>query len=236
MKKIKEGLSKIAIKNSGYSLISVLLYKFGGLIFTILIARLLLPELFGIYSLVLSISAIFITFTNLGVDETFLRYASSSLGNKNYKKLRGYFRYLLKIKINLLIVGILIFLLIAKFLSYNVYNNPLLFYPLIFSSLFIIIESLRGFIGKLFLATKNLKPMPFLEFTHQIARISLSLLAILILSSNFKVAGLFLAFSLAGIIIILQVLWILYKENKAFFIGKTESINKKRAKSPFLIF
>ena len=78
-----QNLSEIAIKNSSYSLAAGLIYKFGGLIFTILIARLLLPELFGIYALVLSIVTIFMTFTNLGVDETSLRYISDASGKRS---------------------------------------------------------------------------------------------------------------------------------------------------------
>ena len=186
-----QNLSKIAIKNSSYSLATGLICKFGGLIFTILIARLLLPELFGVYALVLSIVTIFMTFTNLGVNETFLRYFSEALGKKNKNKARGYLRYLFKIKTVFLVLVILIILLFSKFLSYDIYNKPLLFYPLIFSCLFIIAESFKNFISQLFLATKNLKPLPLLELLHQTAKISFSILAILILSSEFKVAGLF---------------------------------------------
>jgi len=223
-----QNLSKIAIKNSSYSLAGTLIYKFGGLIFTILIARFLLPELFGIYALVLSLVTIFITFTNLGVNETVLRYVSDALGKRNNQKARSYFRYLLKIKVVLVVVVILIILLFSRFLSYDIYNKPLLFYPLIFSCLFIITESFKSFIGQLFLATKNLKPIPFLELLHQIAKISFSILAILILSSEFKVAGLFFTLALAGFIHLFLCVLILYKKDKTLFIGKKESVDKKR--------
>ncbi len=155
----QQNLSKIAIKNSGYSLARTFVLKLGGLIFTILIARLLLPELFGIYALTLSLVTILLTFTNLGINETFLRYVSDALGKNNNKKARGYLRYLLKIKTLLIVPAILIILLFSKFLSYDIYNKPLLFYPLIFSCLFLIAESFKNFIGQLFLATKNLKPL-----------------------------------------------------------------------------
>ena len=223
-----QNLSEIAIKNSGYSLAGTLIYKFGGLIFTILIARLLLPELFGVYALVLSLITVLMTFTNLGVNETSLRYISDALGKRDNKKARSYFRYLLKLKTLLVVFVILIILLFSKFLSYNIYNKPLLFYPLIFSCLFIIAESFKGFIGQLFLATKNLKPIPFLELLHQTAKISFSILAILILSSEFKVAGLFFALALAGFIHLFLFILIIYKKNKFLFIGKKESIDKKR--------
>ena len=82
-----ENLSNIVIKNSGYMFLSNLILKFGGLIFTIIIARILLPELFGIYSLVLSIITIFIVFANLGIDDTLLRYSSLFIGKNNISNL-----------------------------------------------------------------------------------------------------------------------------------------------------
>ena len=224
----QQNLSKIAIKNSGYSLTRALVLKFGGLIFTILIARLLLPELFGIYALALSIVVIFMTFTNLGVNETFLRYVSDALGKKNKNKARGYFRYLLKIKSLLVIFAILSILLFSKFLSYNIYNKPLLFYPLIFSCLFIIAESFKNFIDQLFLATKNLKPLPLFELLHQISKIFFSVLAILVLSSEFKIVGIFIAFALAGFIHLFLYILFLYKKDKTLFVGRRESVDKKR--------
>lgn len=223
----QQNLSNLAIKNSSYNTLFTLILKIGGLIFTILIARILLPELFGIYALVLSIITIFTTFTNLGVNETLLRYVSDALGKNNKHKARGYFRYLLKIKATLIIFVILILLLSSKFLSYNIYNNPLLFYPLIFSCLFIIAESFKNFVAHLLLATKNLKSFPLFELFHQILKISFSILAILVLSSEFKVAGLFFALALAGFVHFFLFISFLYKKNKNLLIGEKEAIEKK---------
>lgn len=224
----KQNLSKIAIKNSSYSFAAGLIFKIGGLIFTILIARLLLPELFGIYALTLSIITIFMTFTNLGINETFLRYFSEALGKRNKNKATTYFKYLLKIKSLLVFLAIFVLLSLSKFLSYNFYNKPLLFYPLLFSCLFILVESFKNFIGNIFLATKNLKPIPFLELFHQITKIFFSVLAILIFSTEFKVAGLFLAFALSGFAHLFLLFLIPYKKDKAIFLGKKVPINKKR--------
>ena len=231
----KENLSKIAVKNSFYGFSAGLIVKLGGLVFTIIIARILLPELFGIYALALSIVAIFMTFTNLGVNETFLRYLSEALGKKDKNKARTYFKYLLKIKSLLVFLAIFVLLLLSKFLSYNFYNKPLLFYPLLFSCLFIIAESFKNFIGNIFLAKKDLRPIPFLELFHQITKILFSVLAILIFSTEFKVAGLFLAFALAGFAHLSLFSLISYKKDKSLFKGKTVSINKKRI-SKFLRF
>ena len=226
----KQNLSKIALKNSSYTFLNSIVTKLGGLIFTIIVARLLLPELFGVFALTISIVTIFSTFTNLGVDETFLRYFSEAVGKRNEKKARSFFKYLLKIKFILVFVAILVLLATSKFLSYNLYDKPLLFYPLIFSSLFIFMESFKGFFGMVFLATKNLKPIPFLEIIHQVTKISFSTLAILIFSTEFKVAGLIIAFSLSGAIHLFFLLLVSYRKNKSLFIGAKTNIEKKRVK------
>jgi O-antigen/teichoic acid export membrane protein len=223
-----QNLSKIALKNSGYNFISSLITKVGGLIFTIIIARLLLPELFGIYALILSIVAIISTFTNLGIDNTFLRYLSESLGKKEKSKSHTYFKFLLKLKSYLLIIIILVVLFSAKFISYTIYDKPLLFYPLIFSCLFIITESMNNFFGSFFAATKNLKPVPWLAFSNQITRIIFAVLAVILLQDNFKVPGILLAFGLSGFLNILIIIYISYKKNKEVYIGKSSNINKKQ--------
>ena len=110
----KENLSKIAVKNSIYSLGVVLSSKIGGFILTIFLARLLLPELFGVYSLVLSVVLIAVTLTDLGADITGMRYISKALTNGNNKQARSYFRYILKIKIILILIAVLIILILAK--------------------------------------------------------------------------------------------------------------------------
>ena len=223
-----QNLSKIAVENSVYSFVSIFISKIGGLIFTIIIARILLPELFGIYSLALSVITIVITFTDLGVGSASIMYVSDALGKNSKGKARTYFRYLLKIKFLLIIISILIVLAIAKYLSYNIFNKPLVFFPLVFACLYILMESLRSYLANLFTATKNLKPTPFLEVIYQVSKIFLSLFAVLLLSTQFKVAGVFVAFGLSGFLFLVASLIILIKRDKKLFFGKMEKIEKPR--------
>ena len=218
--KNQENLSKMTVKNSAYTLASIFISKIGGLIFTILIARLLLPELFGIYNLAFSVVIIAIALTNLGFDTTVVRYVSDALGKNQKSKARSYFKYLLKIKSILIIVVILIFLLISKYLAYNVFNKPILFYPLLFSCLYLLIESLRGFISSLFLAIKNLRVTPILEIILQVSKILFSLLAVLFLSSEFKISGIFVALAISAFLSLLFSLVVLIKKEKYLFFGK----------------
>jgi O-antigen/teichoic acid export membrane protein len=229
----KQNLSKIAIKNSSYSLASTFIIKIASLIFTIIIARLLLPELFGIYSLALSIVVILVAFTSLGLETTLLRYVSEFFGKKKFPELRSYFKYLLKIKGILIFLFILVVICLSKFISYSIYDKPLLFYPLLFSSLYILVESLKSFFGVIPVAATKLKPLPVFNLIEQIAKISFAILAIFLLNDNFKVPGIFLAFALASFIHLLFVFLFSYKLDKRIFFGKTVSIDKKKVLSFF---
>ena len=109
-----QNLSKLAVKNSGYALLSSIIFKFGGLIFTIIIARMLLPELFGVYSLVLSIITLFLVFADLGLSDTLLRYLSLSIGKKKISQARSYFRFLLRIKVLAVFTVVIIILILSR--------------------------------------------------------------------------------------------------------------------------
>jgi len=95
MEKIKEQL----IKNSFWSVLLTFISRAGALIFTVVLVRIFSPEKFGIYTLALSIAMIFLSFTDLGVEQTMMKYVSSEI-NKNKKKTAAYFKFLLKLKKN----------------------------------------------------------------------------------------------------------------------------------------
>jgi O-antigen/teichoic acid export membrane protein len=224
----KQNLSKIALKGSAYNLTSLLILKFGGLIFTIIIARILLPELFGIYTLALSIVTLILFFTDLGINKTFLRYASDSIGRKNEKLSRGYFKYFSKIKFLLIILVVVLFLVFSKYISYNIYEKPILFYPLIFSSLYIIAESFKNFLSLFFPAQKDMKTPVFLDTSIQLSKILFSVLAILILTDSLKVTGIFLAFFVSSAFTLGITFFILLKRNKNLMFGKSSKPDKSR--------
>jgi len=226
-----QNLSKIAIKGSAYNFLSLLVSKFGGLIFTIIIARMLLPELFGVYALALSIVTVIATLTDIGIDNTFLRYLSDSIGKKNKKLSRGYIRYIFKIKLYLILFSVIILLIFSKYLSYSIYENPLLFYPLILSCLFIISDSLKSFLGAIFIAKRDFKPLVFFDFSLQTLKILFSVLAILIFTDSLRISGIFLAFFVSSFFTLILMFFVLLKKDKSILLGNTEYIDKSNINS-----
>ena len=63
------GNTGLAIKNSIYQISTNSFSKIAALIFTIIVARLLMPELFGLYSLALSTILLFSAVSNIGIRE-----------------------------------------------------------------------------------------------------------------------------------------------------------------------
>ncbi|MDP3992348.1 MAG: oligosaccharide flippase family protein [Nanoarchaeota archaeon] len=224
----KQNLSDIAIKNSMYTLSSVVISKIGGLVMTIILARLLLPELFGIYSLALSVAIIAITFSDLGANLTALRYMSDALGKNDKSKARSYFRFLFKIKGLLILVAIIIILIIAKPLSASVFNKPLVFLPIVFSCFYILIESAREYFSQPFAARKDLRIFPPLEFVLQSSKIILSLIAISILSYELRIPGIFIAFAISGFLFLTLEVFLLIKKDKEMIIGKKSKIDSQK--------
>ena len=92
-------LRQSVFRNSIWNLIMNLFVKIGSLIFTIILARFLLPEKFGIYGLAMSIIVVFITFADMGANQTLIRYLSYALGKNNKQLSRKYYNHLFKIKL-----------------------------------------------------------------------------------------------------------------------------------------
>lgn len=221
-----------AIKNSSYQFATSLITKIGSLLFTIIIARLLLPELFGLYGLSLSIILLFSSFSDFGLGSTLLTYIAKNEKNKP-EKAKSYFYILLRWRIIFILFSTLILVSTAYFISYVFYSKPI-FLALLAGALYLPSLALLSFIETSFIATNNFKYPLFKEILFQCSRLILVPLAILFaLSSGFSqskiLALIILALSLsflAG----LTFLVILAKKKLGFLKHKTISLNPKEKK------
>lgn len=219
-----------AVKNSFYNILGTIIAKTGSLVFTIILARLLLPELFGIYNLVLSLAMIAITFTDLGISRALVRYTSEALGKGQRTKARGYIRYLFKARISLVIIVIFLIIIFGKFISNNIFDKPEVFLPLLFSGFYIFMRSFEGLIRNIFVITKELQKTTFMQTTLQIFRIIFTILAILIISDErFVVSGIFVALSIAVFFSVITGLFFL-KKDKDLLIGSKYSEKDSKEK------
>jgi len=193
-----KGTEGQAIKNSSFQLTTTLIAKAGSLIFTIIIARMLLPELFGLYTLALSTIILFASFSDFGLGSALVNFLSKSLVEKSFPKAKTYFIKLLKYKLVLVILVSLVLLALAYYISNGYYNKPI-FYALLAGGIYLPVVSLLGFIETAFKANNNFREPFFKEFLFQVFRLIFVPLAIfLFLKASFSNEAI-----VTGIIIIL---------------------------------
>ena len=81
-----QNLKQRIVKNSFWIFMSSVINRVGTLFFTILLARYLLPEAYGIYNLALSVILLFLTLSSLGLDNVVTKYISSVLTFERYSR------------------------------------------------------------------------------------------------------------------------------------------------------
>lgn len=221
-------LKQQALKNSVWNFFTIIASRLGTLIITIILARLLMPKLFGLYILVMSLAFIFLTFADLGINSALVRYVSDALARKQKGKVKAYFRYIFKIKLFLTSLVSLALLFLSYPISYNIYGKPELFAPLLASSIFIFFLGLQGFFESVFFSFKKVKYLAIKEIILEILKISLVVFVLLFVSRENQVTGIIIALILVSLIILL-ILFFWIKKLAPFIFKKTkERIDKRR--------
>jgi len=166
-----------AMKNSSYQLAQNLIFKFGSLVFTIIIARMLLPERMGLYNLALATIVLFASFSDLGISSALVTFGARLLGKGDLTKAKGYVKKLFRWKLYLVFISAGILLASAYFISEIYYAKPI-FYALLVGGLYLPIVSLLGFVEMIFKTTENFRTPLKKEILFQVLRFILVPLAI----------------------------------------------------------
>ena len=223
-------LKKRIVYNSGWNFLSTISSKIGALIFSIILARFLMPERYGNYSIVFATAMIFYTFADLGVNYALSRYLSEA-SVKNKSQMSPYYRYLLKIKIYLTSVVFFIILILSYPISVYIFKNSSLFIPFISSAFFVFILSLEVFHSQIFYPIEKVKYSFIKELLTQILRIILVLIVFYMVSQEYQVFGIFVSLILVHSVILLLVLFYLKKLAPGIYSTSIGLINKKRVLS-----
>jgi len=224
---MKENIKKNALKNSSWNFLATLSNRIGGLIFTIILARFLLPENFGVYSIVISVAMIFFTFADLGVNGSLVRYLSFSLA-KEKSKAPSYYRYLLKLKLIFALIASVALLIFAYPIAFSIYKNPALFQPIIVCALYIFVLSFENFYSQLFYASEHVKYMSIKEFLHQSVRIILAFFVFYFVTSSYQIIGIIMALILTTLVMIIFVIYYTSKLIPNIYKKPKQDIDKKR--------
>ena len=225
---MKSNLKKQVVQNAFFQGISGIIGALGGLVFTITAGRILLPELFGIYSLALTIILTIITLSDLGIGTAIIRYISESLNKKNKEQsrqeARSRFLFLFKFKFfSSLILALLLFLLSGIIAA--LFKKPDLVVPLQIGSVYLLLSSIYGIIGPLFIAVQKTKYSAISEAIFEISRVGL-LFAFLFFYKSVWVV--FLALSIALFLASLFSFIVISKKYRFFIEGENRPVDSKR--------
>ena len=216
-------LARKILKNSFFNSFKALISGIGGLAFSIALARLLSPELFGIYALALSV-CFFILQLDPGTSYALVRYVSDAVGKNDFASARGYFRFLFKIRFVFgLLASILLFML-AKQLAFAMFHKPDLFIPLQILSIFIFFYYFSDFLDSCFTAFQN--------FKYPTIRVSIYESLKFIFAVPFAFFGFFygvyFGIAAATVIAFIVMLSILLKKYQVIIKGENIKVDRRR--------
>lgn len=221
-------LARTVLKNSIFNSSQVLIKSIGGLIFSIILIRLLvLPDLYGIYNLAISIGFMVFTFADLGINATATRYISLAMGKGDEVLARSYFVYLFKIKTYLTFILSLALVLFAGLISLYIFSKPELTIPLRVTGIFIFLQSMADFLDSIFTGFQRFE-YPLVRHTvFELVRLAV-VPAFIFLGFSVSGAILGISLSLAGAF---AVLIYYFKKHFGYLLsGTTVEIDKKEIK------
>ena len=169
-----------AAKNSSWQLFANIIAKMGSLAFTIVIARILEPEIYGLYALAISTILFLGLFSDLGLFSTFITFISKNIDEKPRLSKR-YANYLTKLKFFLVFFSSFMLLILSKWIS-SYYNKPI-FYALL-AGLFTSLACF--FFGYQYLHSKNkFNVILIKELIFQFLRLTIVPLSIIFILRHF---------------------------------------------------
>jgi len=219
-----------AVKNSTYQIARILVAKIGSLLSTIIIARILVPELFGLYSLALSTIIMFTLFSDLGIGSAMITFISKSLRKKKESEAKGYFKLLLKWRIFFTLGTVIILIIFSRFLAENYYQKPI-FLALLAGALYILVTQALNVIDLLFQSVNLFRPLLYREIIFQIIRIILVPLTILTLLKSSDDIIIFSIIIALAISYTIPLIYLLISRRQIYFLSKKEKkISSKQKK------
>ncbi|MBC7115162.1 MAG: flippase [Archaeoglobi archaeon] len=218
-------LARRVLRNAVYNSTSVLIGNLAGIIITIYVARALKPELFGIYSLALSVAFLLLTFTDLGVNGTLIRYGAHAHSRGDRELFRGYLRTLSKIKLLLASSTSLLVFILSDPVSEVVFQKTSLSAPLKIMSFFILFFSLSSFANSIFNALNDFRANLIKSIVYELSRL---LFIPLFIFMGLSVLGALFGYVIAALLSLLVLSILLIRNHSSLIFGKASSVNLRR--------
>ena len=223
-KKEKGNFARNIVKNLFFGGLTGVIAKIGALIFTVLIARNFLPELFGVYSLALTIVLSLFIISDLGLGNTLVRYLAESIGKKDKKQARSRFWFLLKSKALLSLI-VALFLFFGAGLISSFFGKPELILLLKIGSIYLFASAFYQLTINVFFSFQKMEYSTILELIFQTSRVVL----LFVVFSFFKsIESIFVVLTLSVIPALIFSTGILIKKYPFLLKGKKEVVERRR--------
>src|SRR5574340_971491 len=216
-------LARKIIKNSFFNSGRALVSGIGGLAFSVALARLLTPELFGLYGLAMSV-CFFILQLDPGMGYTLIRYVSYAVGKNDFSAARGYFRYLLKMRLAFGVSSSVLLFILAWPIASRIFHKPELFIPLEALSVFTFFFYFSDFLDSCFSAFHEFKYPTVRHVIYESLKFALVVPLVLIGYFN----GVFFGMTAAAVITFIIILSIFWKRHQVIIRGDNKKIEEQR--------
>ncbi|RLI81429.1 hypothetical protein DRP07_07380 [Archaeoglobales archaeon] len=202
-------------RNALYNFSALLVGNISGLFLAIILARILKPENFGIYSLALSIAMLAIAFSNLGIDGAVVRYTAFYIGRGDLKKVRGHLHYFFKIKFVLALTVAAILILSSKELA-SFFRDERLAIPFMITGGIVFFASLANFFNSFFIGLQEFRYYFLKQTIYELCRWIFGLPLALV----FLAVGILVGYSISYFIAFLFLLFVALSKYKKLVKGE----------------
>lgn len=215
-------LSKIVLRNVIYNSSSVLVQSLTGLIVVIFLARALKPDLFGLYSLSLSIVSLIAVFSDLGTNSAATRYIADALSRKDHGLAGGYFYFLAKLKFILALSSSFLLFTLSETIS-ETFEKPISLLLRILC-LYLLFSSFTSLFLAVANASNDFKSNLLVSTLSSVAKVFLTIFLVFL---GLSVLGATLAVSISAIIGFFYALYYLLKKY-GFILAEKKSVKARR--------
>ncbi len=218
-------LARRVLKNVIYNSSAVFIGNLSGLVISIYLARVLKPELFGIYSLTISLAFFLLSFTDLGINTTVVRYGAHAAGLKDYELLRGYLRSVSRLKVFLALSVSVALFIASDYLSASVFSKPALATPLKIIAGYVFFFSLGGYLSGIFQSFNDFQGNFVRAVVYELTRIVTIFLLVYL---GYSVVGAIFGFLIAAITSFTAVFLLLFRRYGNLVRGKAKKVDWRR--------
>ncbi|MBL7206311.1 MAG: flippase [Candidatus Aenigmarchaeota archaeon] len=195
-----------------------------GFFFSIILARILQPYNFGLYSFCIVIVSFFILFTDLGLNSTLIRFVAKNMKLEERRKVSSIIKSIFKYKIALTMSTGIIVSIFSEQVSLLIFNKPEAGFIVFLAGFVLIGNSLFAFFESLFTGLKKFSILSGIQISQNIFRFIFVIgLVVLGMSVSGAITGLILSY----VLMVVASMVIVYKKYN-FIVSERETMFDRR--------